>query len=431
MKKIFISPFIILFSLTVIISCSSETEENTNGIPNVPVDILEIYIDENPITNSEIVIIEGASTTENISFTLSNEEPLNSLKIDESTGQLTVKDSLKFNFETNPIITATANVFKQYINNNGQSTIDLIRKTNIQIHLNDVYEKYSHIGDITLYNQEDVNHFGLENPWGVSGTLSLRGNDIVDLSPISGILNVGTLELKNFEQPFPNMSFIDEVKNSLIIENNPGITNFFGIPSIENLEADFKIINNNQIVSLEGIPYQITIEGGLYIKNNSLLNSLEGLQNINTVNGYIFIWNNVNLEDITAFSGLTILNSSLTLDSNYSLTNLNGLENITEINGRLKITGQNLIFDLNPLNNLQKITGTLQISGNPLLYNIDALSNLQILNGDFRIVGNQVLNDFCGVSNLFTNGVFNGEYIVFSNLYNPTQQDILDGNCSN
>jgi hypothetical protein len=40
-----------------------------------------------------------------------------------------------------------------------------------------------------------------------------------------------------------------------------------------------------------------------------------------------------------------------------------------------------------------------------------------------------MLNDFCGITTIVNNGVQN--FFTSDNLYNPSEQDILNGNCSN
>ena len=42
---------------------------------------------------------------------------------------------------------------------------------------------------------------------------------------------------------------------------------------------------------------------------------------------------------------------------------------------------------------------------------------------------NSSLTDLCSVSLLLDNGLISS-YFVYDNAYNPTQQDIIDGNCS-
>ena len=67
---------------------------------------------------------------------------------------------------------------------------------------------------------------------------------------------------------------------------------------------------------------------------------------------------------------------------------------------------------------------------NSSLVDLDGLSQLENVISDIQIVDNVNLSDFCGLNNLLINGSFSGNYFTNENAYNPTYQDMLDGNCS-
>ena len=160
------------------------------------------------------------------------------------------------------------------------------------------------------------------------------------------------------------------------------------------------------------------------------ITNLEGLNNITSLNG-LAIEYCTNLEDISALSNLETIGGTdngwefLSIVGNLSLESLEGLNNLESI-GELN---SNIYFGL--------ILGY-----NPLIENLDALSNLMAVHGiiNTRVyvscgpscdaeIGNINLTDFCGLQNLFTNGIY-GEVDISGNAYNPTVQDIIDGNCS-
>jgi len=451
MKNIFFKLFI--FISIFVFSCSSDPDPENNNNPAVPEDVIEIYIDENPLSDTELAIIEAGLASENIGFTLTDNEPSGSLEINIENGRLIVSDSSYFNFELYPLITATANIFKQTTNENGQSTVELVRKTYIKVHLNDIYQKYSHIGNITLSSQEEVNEFGEENPWGVSGTLKIIGGDITDLSPISEMRDIGSLVVENFDYPVPNLNFIEEIIGSVIIEDNSGIVNLEFLPNFEYLEYNLKIINNDQLITLQGLPSQISIGRDFYISDNYLLESLNGIQNTTDVNWNLYISNNYSLENLSGIQNINNVGRILYISNNYSLENLNGIQNINQINGSIEITNNTYLMDISAISSISTIYGSIIISGNNYLsdltglenltnvgnhftiknqayiYFLDELENLQFVGGNFTIVNIPNLFSFCGITNLVTNGEIIGDYIVENNLYNPTQQDIIDGNC--
>lgn len=171
--------------------------------------------------------------------------------------------------------------------------------------------------------------------------------------------------------------------------------------------------------------------GWLRIRANNLV-SLNGLQNITSVNG-------------------------LKINNCYEIVDLLGLDALENIGGNpndyqtLDIHSNTELTSLEGLNNLVSIGSTdfisyIRFAGNPKLQDLSALAILEEINGEFvfettiffscgiacdGIAGNEMLSDFCGVQSLFNSGNFNTENINIShNAYNPTIQDIIDGNCS-
>jgi len=171
--------------------------------------------------------------------------------------------------------------------------------------------------------------------------------------------------------------------------------------------------------------------GWLRIRANNLV-SLNGLQNITSVNG-LKINNCYEILDLLGLDALENIggnpNDYQTLDihSNAELTSLEGLNNLVSIGST-------------------EFLSYIRFAGNPKLQNLEALALLEEINGEFvfettilfscgiacdGITGNEMLSDFCGIQGLFNSGNFDTENINIShNAYNPTVQDIIDGNCS-
>jgi hypothetical protein len=62
--------------------------------------------------------------------------------------------------------------------------------------------------------------------------------------------------------------------------------------------------------------------------------------------------------------------------------------------------------------------------------NLNGLENLSQVGRNLIIENNLELVNLCGITNLVSQDGILEDYIVFDNAYNPSQQDILDGNCS-
>ena len=98
--------------------------------------------------------------------------------------------------------------------------------------------------------------------------------------------------------------------------------------------------------------------------------------------------------------------------------------------GNIIIGSNDLIINVDGLNNLSQVDFNITIRENALLSNLNGLSNIQTVDGFLKIFENTTLSDLCGLETLLIGNGLGGSYEVYDNAYNPTQQDIIDGNCS-
>lgn len=127
-------------------------------------------------------------------------------------------------------------------------------------------------------------------------------------------------------------------------------------------------------------------------------------------------------------NGYTVIEGQLQVGYSQQASDINNLEalsSIKEVNS-MRIMNT-LLQNLDKLSNLSSINSFIEIRFNHNLKNLDGLSNASI--NSIYISDNDALNDFCGISTIVNNGVEN--YVVNRNLFNPTEQDIKEGNCSN
>ena len=138
----------------------------------------------------------------------------------------------------------------------------------------------------------------------------------------------------------------------------------------------------------------------------------------------------------TPITDLSFLSSVTSIDSVFLVefqgNTLQGLHNITSCASQFIMSFSPFIEDLSVLENLVAINN-LSLFSNSSLQNLNGLDNVLDATGEFfSIAENPMLSDFCSLENLFVNGTYETiDYYVNSNLYNPTIQDIIDGNCSN
>lgn len=104
---------------------------------NVYADDLEVTIAENPADSTLLGKINATTEKSYITYTLISESPSGAFILDETTGNLYVKDKSLFNYEINPILTAVVEA------SNGKHEAT----SNVKITLNDVYEVPANVGD--------------------------------------------------------------------------------------------------------------------------------------------------------------------------------------------------------------------------------------------------------------------------------------------
>jgi hypothetical protein len=110
------------------------------------------------------------------------------------------------------------------------------------------------------------------------------------------------------------------------------------------------------------------------------------------------------------------------------LLNIKALENLEELEDSLSISSEP-ITSLNGIHNLQNITLNSQIYNNENLQDLNDLESLKTLGRDLRVLGNDTLEDLCALTTAMNNG-FSGSYLLFSNAYNPSLEDLQNGDCS-
>ncbi|TYA58875.1 cadherin repeat domain-containing protein [Formosa maritima] len=185
-------------------------------------------------------------------------------------------------------------------------------------------------------------------------------------------------------------------------------------------------------VDLFGLNKYTEITGILYIDGQYNVNiptySLLPLIDLKKV-GSLQIINNPSLTNLEGLNNVEIVTNGLRIQSNPLLTNINDLNSLSRVSGGFVIDLNNSLENLDGLNNLNKAFGGLSIYKNHSLVNIDGLYNLDQVTNQLNISNNYELFNFCGITNLIENGGLLGEYNTYFNGYDPTIQDILDGNC--
>jgi hypothetical protein len=240
-------------------------------------------------------------------------------------------------------------------------------------------------GDLRLRTQTNVEFYGNLGITKVEGLLRIQtqlDDPIVDLTSLNSINEVELLE----------------------IVDNPGLVNLTGL---ENLQTDFIYLDGN--ANLENM--------------NALTSSFEstplvylGLVNLHSLNDYSAL-NNVEEFGSLALYGMPLINlepfSQIKSIRSFSISHMNELVNLESLN-------------------LEYFNGRLSVQHNPNLESLSGLESiLEVENlSEVDIYLNPALTDFCSIFEFTQQASSPDLYDVWGNGFNPTFQDLLDGDCN-
>lgn len=325
---------------------------------------------------------------------------------------------------------------------------------------------------------------GLENLTSVEGHLTINVTALESFEGLENLERVGkslkiyiTESFVSFLTSFKGFSKLKCIEENFELSITGGtsfygddlaLKSFEGLENLQTIGGDFKInvtdISLDLITSFKGLNGLKTIGGSFELNAHfvsylsassssfSSLRSFEGLENLESIGGNFKITANGSalnsLDSFKGLSGLKIIGgnfelASLALKGEVALASLKdfkGLENLQTISGNFKIScyptlfaeSSNLTFftSFSGLENLENIGGKkLEISYLNALNNIDALRNIKTLE-DISITGCSNLYDFCALKNVIQNMNSDGKFNITLNGYNPTKEQLLNGQCS-
>ena len=166
-------------------------------------------------------------------------------------------------------------------------------------------------------------------------------------------------------------------------------------------------LNNQQEVDDFGSMGYTTVTGDVVVQPSipTMFSNLNGLSSLTSIGGSLYISKTIGLQNLSDLRNLSTIGDDFMLTFNQGLTSI-GLENLSSVGNYFFINNNDNLIDLEGLTKLRSN------GGKP----------------DLSIWSNTKLKDFCGIKPLLTD--FTGIFSVTGNLYNPTRQNIVDGNCS-
>jgi len=281
-------------------------------------------------------------------------------------------------------------------------------------------------------NNSLINLEGLNNIEVINGQFTIFDN--TSLTSLNGLENIQQINSLNIVSNV-NLEEIEALHNltetsSIRIANNPNLTSIEGLRSVTQTQL-IEINQNTSLLNLYGLHNVTTITSALRIIQNESLNDILDFNSLSFLGGNMEIRGNTSLQNLEGLNNIQSIGGNLIINSNSQLLSLEGLNNLQSIGGILNIVSNNSLLNINALINTISLEGTyLRIENNENLTNLEGLANLNMMNlfTDLRILSNIQLSDLCGLTNLINSNI---DLIqIEDNLYNPTEQDIIDGNCS-
>jgi len=285
-----------------------------------------------------------------------------------------------------------------------------------------------------------LNLKGLENLISIGESSDLKINECRSLSTIAQLSSLVNNNEENNIQLFGNEMLTSlnglegyTAANQVIIVGS-GIVNLEGLNNVAYLRA-LRLSGNTLLTSLYGV-HNVSEMELLGITHNNMLTSLSEI-NDQVKLKYLGLYNN---NSITSLHELNrnFNNEMLwvTIRYNEGLNSIGNMEGVESI-GSLFIRDNTNLVTLGSFPDLVEV-GALFINDNSNLTNLNGLESLLQVQGRYGFSNNVLLLDFCGIENLLVNGNGanydeNGMPILNylqNNAYNPTVQDIIDGNCS-
>lgn len=272
---------------------------------------------------------------------------------------------------------------------------------------------------VTLTSQAEVDaYIGCTD---IAEILTIDGDDIVDLSPLSSLQSIGS-ELKIINnQSLTSLAGLNNIQSiglRIVLENNPILTDISALNNLERLQGRLTIRNNNSLTSLEGFNNLKEVHE-LIISENDSLTDLSAFNNLTTIglttnNGYFVIGDNNSLTSINSFNKLTYVKDRIVIGGNQSLETIGGFNNFTDVRYALAIIDNPVLKNLDGFEGLTKLGfNHNEISDNPQLENLDALSNVLNVYGSLTVENNTSLTDCCGIYPLLNEGT-----VTFLNILN-------------
>ncbi len=182
-------------------------------------------------------------------------------------------------------------------------------------------------GSLTLGSQAEVNAFDCSE---VTGSLTISGADIVDLSSLSVLTSVGgslTIDDNPALTVVDGFDKLTSVGGGIWIYYNPAMISFSGFDALLSTGDNIDFWYNDSLVTVSGFSSLKTVGWSLEFGGSPVLAEIPEFESLHTISSSLYILDNISLTNITGFNNLQSVGWSFDILWNYSLNNICGFYN--------------------------------------------------------------------------------------------------------
>lgn len=291
------------------------------------------------------------------------------------------------------------------------------------------YVPHVYEGNVILYSQEQVDEFGSNHYNIIEGFLIISSSInqfILDLSPLNALIEVQQgLKIEGIStENLEGLDNLSTVGGELIIYHNYNLIDLQGLQNLTHIGGDIEIYSNSVLEDISALENITGFSKGVGIGGNAITN-INMMQDAVTLH-HLSLIDNQQLQTVTGFQNVVQIEDYVDIFQNISLTSLSGLSSVTSIGGLFNLESNTQLAQID-LVNLTSVGNVLFLWENQVLTNLDGFSNLATVGGLY-VINHYALSDLCGITTAVIN--YNGSININGNLYNPTIEDFINGDCS-